>query len=419
MSVLAQAQAAAITQDWSAVSNSLAEISVGRATAREQSQILDLALQVLTAGDFQDSWQVAKVLSALGEMAIPPLLLLLQSADLEPDVQWLLGRILSEFKSDMVAERLAQCLLQYPDAERAEIALQALIQMGQVAIDRLTLLLATNKLAAVTALAQIRHSQTIAPLLTVVDDPDPQIRCLAIEALSSFHDPRIPPLLIQHLTDVGSAVRRVAVTGLGLRADLHPTLPLVPLLQPRLLDLNRDVCLATAIALGRIGDESAAASLFHCYQQSTCPEGLSQQIVQCLGWIDQPFSIQYLQVILTTTQQLAIVPAVIRVMGQSQQPLALQILIDYLRTIPTHCPALIKQEIVLSLGNFGKTAAVEEIIKLLADSNEQVRWHVIYCLEQFDAAIVDRQLQLLQESTVIRPELRTGIEQYRSVRGQK
>jgi HEAT repeat protein len=408
-----------MSQDWSAVSNALAEISVGRATASEQAQVLDLALQVLVAGGFQDSWQVAKVLPTLGSISIEPLLLLLQGDELEPDVQWLLGRILSEFKSDLVAASLAQCLLQDPDTERAEIALHALIQMGQVAIDRLTLLLDTNKLAAVTALAQIRHSQTIIPLLTVVDDPDPQIRCLAIEALSSFHDSRIPPLLIQHLTDVAAAVRRVAVTGLGLRTDLYPALPLVQLLQPGLLDLNLDVCRATAIALGRIGDESAAAVLFHCYQQPTCPEPLRQQIVRCLGWIDRPFSLHYLQVILTDSDQLAIGSEIVRALGQSQQSLALSILTSYLRTIPTHYPNTIKQEIALSLGNFGKTAAVEGIINLLADPSEQVRWHVIYCLEQFDPVVVDQQLQILQRSEGTSTNLLAGITQYLAAREQK
>ena len=284
---------------------------------------------------------------------------MLQDDSLEPEVQWLVGKVLGEFRSPLVAVGLASCLLQKPDSELAEIALRALIQMGDVAIAQLTALLFTNKLAAVTALAQIRHSPTIAPLLTVVDDPDPQIRYLAIEALSSFHNAKVPPILIQKLTDVSAVVRRAAVTGLGLRADLHRELQLVPKIQLLLLDLNLDVCIATAIALGRFGDEGAAQALFNCYQQPACPESLQKQIVRCLGWIDRPFAIQCLETILATAP-LSLMPEVIRAFGQSQDLRTVKILTDYLQILPPDYPVQIKQEIACNLGNFPKTVAVEE-----------------------------------------------------------
>ncbi len=410
MSNLASAQAAAAVQDWPLVNTCLAELSLTTASPPEQSQILDLALQVLRAEDFQDGWAVTKILPALGEMAIEPLLMMLQDDSLEPEVQWLVGKVLGEFRSPLVATGLAQCLLQHPDSELAEIALRALIQIGNVAISQLTALLKTNKLAAVTALAQIRHSPAITPLLTVVNDPDPQVRYLAIEALSSFHDSQVPPLLIQKLTDVSAAVRRAAVIGLGLRADLHAELQLVTKLQPLLLDLNLGVRTATAIALGRFGDELAAQALFNCYQQPACPEALQRQIVRCLGWIDRPFALQYLQAIITTSS-LAVIPEVIRSLGQSRELLAIKILTDYLQILPPDYPAQIKQEIACSLGNFPKTVAVEEVIKLLADSNEQVRWHAIYCLKQFDRTIVSDRLQQLRLSATTDPLLLAGVEQ--------
>ncbi len=358
---LAPVQAAAAAQDWSLVNTCLAELSLAAADPTERSQILELALQVLRSEDFPDGWAVTKILPVLGDVAIEPLLAMLQDDSLEPEVQWLVGKVLGEFRSPLVAVGLASCLLQKPNSELAEIALRALIQMGDGAIEQLTALLPTNKLATVTALAQIRHSPTIAPLLTVVDDPDPQIRYLAIEALSSFHDVQVPPLLIQKLSDVAAAVRRAAVTGLGLRADLHNELQLVPKIQPLLLDLNLDVCIAAAIALGRGGEEQAALALFDCYQQSTCPEPLQRQIVRCLGWIDRPFALQYLETILATAP-LALIPEVIRAFGQSQDLRTVQILTNYLQIIPPHYPVQIKQEIACSLGNFPKTVAVEEII---------------------------------------------------------
>jgi HEAT repeat protein len=410
MSNFASVQAAAAQQDWSVVSSYLTTVALSSAPPAEQSQILDLALQVLAAGDFQDGWQIAKILPSLGPRAIAPLLAMLQDESIDPEVQWLVGKILSEFRSPAVATALAQYLLHQPDSTLAEIALYALMQMGQVAIDQLTILLSTNKLAAVAALAQIRHSQTIAPLLTVVDDPAAQIRYLAIEALSSFHDPQVPPLLIHKLTDSAAVVRQAAVTGLGLRPELSTVLQSVIRLQPLLLDVDEGVGLATAIALGRLGDESAAPALFTCYQQATCSTLLRRQIVRSLGWIDQPVALHYLQTILNS-DQLAIVPEVLRALGQSRQSGTVQILTDYLRVLPAHCPPQIKQEIALSLGNFSKTAAVEGIINLLADPHEQVRWHAIYCLEQCDRDIVEHQLHRLQLSATTDSHLLAGITQ--------
>ncbi len=407
---LVPAQAAAAVQDWSLVNTSLAELAVATASSAEQSQILDLALQVLAAEDFQDGWEVIKILPALGEMAIEPLLAMLQDNDLEPETQWLVGKVLGQFRSATVAVGLATCLQSQPDSELAAIATHALIQMGVVAIDQLTALLSTNKLTAVIALAQIRHSQTIAPLLTVVDDPDAQIRYLAIEALSSFHDSQIPPVLLQKLTDPAATVRQAAVTGLGLRTDLNNVEQLVYQLQPLLLDANRGVAQATAITLGRWGHEFAAQALFVGYQQANCPASLQRQIVRSLGWIDRPVALQHLQTILATAP-LEILPEVIRSLGHSRGQRAVQILIDYLQVLPAHYPALIKQEIAWSLGNFPKTTAVEEIIKLLEDPSEQVRWHAIYCLQQLDLEVVNNQLQNWRSSNPDNLDLLAGIEQ--------
>jgi HEAT repeat protein len=410
MSNLVPAQAAAAVQDWSLVNTYLAQMAIATASPTEQSQMLDLALQVLAAEDFQDGWEVIKILPALGEMAIEPLLAMLQDDNLEPETQWLVGKVLGQFRSATVAAGLAKCLQPQPDSELAEIAINALTQMGEVAIDQLTALLAIDKLTAVIALAQIRHSQTIAPLLTVVDDPEPHIRYLAIEALSSFHDSQIPPVLLQKLTDPAAAVRQAAVTGLGLRSDLPSVSQLVLQLQPLLWDQHQGVAQATAIALGRWGNAAAAQALFTGYQQAHCLAPLQRQIVRSLGWIDRPVALQHLQTILSTAP-LEVLPEVIRSLGQSRRRRAVQILSDYLRILPAHYPALIKQEIAWSLGNFPKTAAVEEIIKLLADPSEQVRWHAIYCLQQLDLEVVSNQLQSWRSSNPHNLDLLAGIEQ--------
>ncbi len=86
-----------------------------------------------------------------------------------------------------------------------------------------------------------------------MDDSDSGVRAAVIEALGSFHDPRIPPVLIQALKDPAAMVRQAAVIGLSVRTELVPELDLVNRFTEHLWDLNVQVCQQSAIALGRIG----------------------------------------------------------------------------------------------------------------------------------------------------------------------
>jgi HEAT repeat protein len=416
--LLASAHLAADRGDWEEVSNYLLAID----PALHEPEIIDLSLRVLTQGDFQDSWQVAKVLPKLGDAVIQPLLAILQNADLEPAAYWFAGRILGGSTSPTVVEAMIDRLSQNPPPEIAEILLQVLTDMGTPAIQRLNELLEVpaRRLAAVTALAQIRHSQTIEPLLSVVADPDPIVREQAIEALSSFHDARIPPLLITALTDSASPVRRVAVIGLGMRPELAVDLQLVDRLQPLLLDLSLDVCMATAAAMGRLGNEAAAHALWHCYQQNTCPVDLGRQIGRALGGIDQELTVGYLQQILwsgdleTALVALRALDSSACAIGdrlQDQQSLVAKILGDYLQNPPANDAARIRQEIAAVLGNMPNSLAVEKIGLLLADPDDRVRWQAIYCLKQRGDKVLEL-LEQLAQSTDTPVVVTAAIRQY-------
>jgi HEAT repeat protein len=407
---LTLAYLAADRGDWEEVSNYLLAID----PALHEPEIIDLSLRVLTQGDFQDSWQVAKVLPKLGDAVIQPLLAILQNADLEPAAYWFAGRILGGSTSPTVVEAMIDRLSQNPPPEIATILLQVLTDMGKPAIQRLTELLEvrTWRLAAVTALAQIRHSQTIEPLLQVVTDPDPLVRMLAIEALSSFHDARIPPLLITALTDLASTVRRVAVIGLGMRPELAVDLQLVDRMQPLLLDLNLEVCMATAAALGRLGNDDAAHALWHCYQQNTCPVDLGRQIGRALGSIDRELTVGYLQQILWSADletALVAVRALDRL--QDQKSLVAKVLGDYLQKTPANNAARIRQEIAAVLGNMPNSLAVKNIVLLLADPDERVRWQAVYCLKQRGSEVLEL-LEQLAKSTDTPAVLTNAIHQY-------
>jgi HEAT repeat protein len=407
---LALARLAADRGDWEAVGNWLLEADL----VLDGAEVLKLSLQVLTQGDFQDSWQVAKVLPKLGDRVIEPLLAILQNTDLEPAAHWFAGSILGSLDSELVVESIAVQLGNSDiTPELLEILVQVLTDLGVLAIQHLSKLLTIpeHRQLAVQALAHIRHSQTIEPLLLVVQDPSPELRAISIEALGSFHDARIPPLLLAALTDPNSAVRRWAVVGLGMRADLAVELQLVDRLQLLLSDLKLEVCLAAALALGRIGSDSAAVVLWNCYQKNTCPAALRQQIVLALGSIDQPITVEYLQQSLESTDpEMALLTLRSLARLKNQQSSVVQILANYLQKSPASNTARIRQEIAAILGNMAHFLAVESLVLLLADQDERVRWQAMYCLKQQDAAVLER-LKQLAKSLDSPPALIASIQQ--------
>ena len=66
-----------------------------------------------------------------------------------------------------------------------------------------------RKLAA-RSLAYIRRSQTLPALLNLAEDSDFEIRAIALKAIGSFRDRRVPPVLINALQDPVASVRKEA-----------------------------------------------------------------------------------------------------------------------------------------------------------------------------------------------------------------
>lgn len=391
-------QQAADRGDWEAVSEGLLELD----PSLDGAEILAWSLQVLTQGDFADSWQVAKVLPKLGDLAVQPLLDLLQNTELEAAIHWCIGRILGESHSPLVVAGVIEQLSQDPPAELAEILVRVLTDMGTPAIQQLTQLLAIphQRKSAVLALGHIRHSQTIEPLISVVSDPDAAIRSVAIEALGSFHDVRVPPVLITALADLDSNVRRVAVTSLGMRPDLATEMQLVDRLAPLLQDLYPGVYLAAAAALGRMGSEAAAITLGDCYQKNTCPADLRKQIVYAWGSIDLPITLSYLrQVLWLADAETAVVAVRSLDRLKSQQPAVAKLLAEYIQNPAANNNPRLRQELAAVLGNMPDLLGVEGIVWLLADLDERVRWQVIYCLRQDGCKAVEKLQQLAQAPT--------------------
>src|SRR4028118_979837 len=269
--VLEQATAAAEQRNWSLLNHCLQQLPLGKTAThpevgasplneRDLEQVLNWALDVLDAGDFQERWEVAKVIPKLGEIAIAPLIEILEDDEADLEMRWFTARILGEFNAPTAITALVDLLKTAEDEDLAEMAATALSNLGNSAIDALSDLLSDpeSRLLATRSLAQIRRPEIIAPLLSVLRDSEVVVRSTAIEALSSFHDSRIPPVLLEALNDPAAVVRKEAAIGLGLRSDLREELDLLNRLKPLLYDFNPDVCQQAAIALGRLGTDEAA-----------------------------------------------------------------------------------------------------------------------------------------------------------------
>ncbi|HEY9690819.1 MAG TPA: HEAT repeat domain-containing protein [Oculatellaceae cyanobacterium] len=422
LNILSQAQTAAQQKDWSLVNQYLQQLittkseknadTASQLTTAELEQVLYLALEVLNAGDFQQRWDVVKVFPKLGENALAPLITIMQDEDAEIELRWFAGRILAGFNHPTVVTSLIELVKTTEDEELVEMARTALTNLGSSAIDALTNLLAEeeSRLLAVRSLAQIRSSQTIAPLLTVVKDQNVIVRATAIEALSSFHDARIPPVLLSALQDLAAPVRKEAVVGLGLRPDVRDELDLVNHIKPLLYDFNIDVCGCAAIALGRLGTDNAVTALFEILKSPATPEILQLTVVRALAWINTSYSLDCLGQGLTSTP--AVSQEIIMQLGRIEKPLksqAADILIEFINSEQLAQQTSLKNSLALALGQLGEIKAIDPLIQLLADFDSSVQFHAIAALKTLAPQQAHQQLQQLAADTQLSVELKQGI----------
>jgi HEAT repeat protein len=395
---LHRAIAAADSGMWSIVIDCLQNLALEQ--IKDNDRVLDLALQVLIQGDFEQQWDIAKIIPKLGEIAIQPLLDIVKDRDFDLEDRWFGARILGEFNQPQVVTALIELVQQDEDPELTTIATGALTKIGTPAISALTNLLSTlDRGMAVAALGRIRHSQTIEPLIQVIDDPDPQIRTLAVEALGSFHDARIPPLLLTKLTDVAASVRQAAVVALSLRSDLAAELDLLHHLRPLLFDLNLAVCEATALGLARLPDRGVVAVLTEVFALVHTPDRLRSSVILALGWIGTRSAIDSLIAVLTIAPDLA--PEIITSISKTERErvYASQQLVSYFHSQSDAAmyPTIVKQEIAAALGNLGNINTVPDLVLLLDDPDDRVRLYTITAIAKLSPPIAAEILASQQE----------------------
>jgi HEAT repeat protein len=380
-SSLDRAKTAAANGNWSIAIDRLQQLSIDQIAHSEI--VLEIVLQVLIQGDFDQQWEIAKIIPKLGNIAIQPLLDLLNDIDIDLEDRWVVARILGEFDRPQVVTALIELIHQQEDPELTAIATSALTKIGVPAISALTELLATpDRHTAIKILTQIRHSKTIEPLIQVIEEPDPQLRSLIVEALGSFHDSRIPPLLIIKLTDVAATVRKAAVIALCLRSDIAAELDLSQHLRPLLFDLNLAVCQATALGLARLPDRSNIEVLTTILLSPQTPIELQSSVILALGWIGTIPAIDSLMAAFPHVAP-SLAPEIAIAIGKTdrEQIYASQVLADRLQILAPSA-TIIRQEIATALGNLGNSAIVPDLVRLLDDPDDRVNLYAMNAISK-------------------------------------
>jgi HEAT repeat protein len=397
--ILRQGLEATQNQNWSEVSNQLKQLPQKKSDHQSdiiQEQfwldpedwqtVFNIALEMLIEGDFQHKWEITKTFPLLGSQIIDPLNVLVIDEKVEAEVRWFICQILGNFAEQSVVFSLVQLLKQSTDSELIIIAGKTLSKIGDRAIDALVELLSKPEycLLAANALSYIRSSATITPLLAIATAEDAELRAIAINALGSFHDHRVPPVLIAALQDKASTVRKEAAIALGFRPDLCQTMNLVEHLKPLLWDVNLDVCSQVAISLGRMQQPTATNALSEVLATDTTPVRLKSDLVKALGWSKLSSGISYLEQALTNASELTIQEIII-VLGRISTPelrhQSVQVLINFWQQ-QSSLSAPIKQSLATALGELRDRSAQPVLEQLATDSDRKVQLHAISALKK-------------------------------------
>lgn len=393
---LKQAQQEAASYNWLEVNYYLQQspifatkLSFSEIEPENQEQILQLAIDVLINGDFQQKWQIAKLFPVIGNYGINALIALLDKETIDYETKWFIARILGDFPQQKVIIALANLLQTTSESDLTAIAAESLAKIGIPAVETLIQLLETEyRLLAAKALAYIRVPSVIPTLLALATDNAPEIRVLAIEALGSFHAKQILPVLIQALQDRNSMVRKEAVIALGFCRDLYSELNLVSHLQPLLYDLNLDVCRQTALSLGKIGNDSATEALNGALKSPNTPLSLKLDIVKALAWSESSLALDYLQAAITTESNL-VSQEIITVLGRIKtialKSKAIAILANFWQTSPLAQDFECKKSLAMAFGELKAQSSKGILEQLAQDENKMVQLYAIASLKKIDS----------------------------------
>ncbi|MBF2016818.1 MAG: HEAT repeat domain-containing protein [Rivularia sp. T60_A2020_040] len=349
---------------------------------------LGIAIAIMRVGDFQTRWDVAKIFPQIGTQAIVPLIEILEDESADLEMRWFALRILGEFNQPQIVISLVKLLEETQEEELAIAAAQTLAKIGESAIASLIELLKEEKtrLLAVKSLAQIRCSEVIEALKSVVDDSITEVRFTAIEALSSFHHQCLIPVFIKALQDTSSSVRKEAIIALKMRVYLKEEFPIVNHLQPLIYDVNSEVCQQAILALGCMKDQMAIKTLFDFLNYQNAPLFLKKEAVRALNWNGTYQALDYLKQSLYSSE-INLCEEIIIVLGRQESTEmksdAAKILIDFLNSKQEIIDeSRIKQAIATSLGELRDKSALTYLEKLADDDDSKVKLYALAAMKK-------------------------------------
>jgi HEAT repeat protein len=347
-------------------------------------------LEQFLEGDFREKWETSKRLVELGPGAIAYLIPLLQDEAYDWEVRWFAARTLGQFDHPDALQALIDILQRRPDADLLMMAAEGLSHFGEAGIKALIELLEQPeyRLIGVQVLARIQHSAVFVPLLAAVEDADPAVRAEAIAALGNFHHTEVDKLLLSAVQDSSMIVRREAIAALGVRRHLLAQVNLVDILLPGLWDVRPEINHATAIALGKLGTETAVAALARVLSSPHTPDSLQSSVISALGWIERAAALRALMAALRQLPvplQVQVVETLTRLQTPQLQQRAGEALCDWLHSYlsqPTADSQLIAA-IALALGTLQYQPAVPLLTSLQANADPKVQLYAEAALRQF------------------------------------
>lgn len=406
-------------QDWPWVVRSVQALLMEGVLLSEaqQDSMIEALILTLEWGDFQVRWDVAKVLPGLGDRAIGPLLEWLQEEDLDEDVQWFGIRMLGRWAGDAGLTRLLE-VLQSGTPDLQAMALSVLIQQGNAILDRILPLLIVNetRLLAVKILSGIRSRDTLDLLLTVVTDEDPEIRTVALEALSSFQDERLGFVFVGAMSDPVTTVRQTAAMAMGFCQTLSASDRIVHLV-PLLWDIQLSVCCAAAHSLGRINHEDSIAALQKALFSQPLPTLLGLELVRSLFHIGNTVGYEDAIVGLgayvmtgmnfsnqnpsTSNFNLEVVSEIVQILGRVENPIAKPIVLyTVLKCLePQSVNRVDRTLAITTLGHLKDPRSIDPLIQQLIHPDPSLRLNILHALQHIDPSIaLDRLQSQLSES---------------------
>lgn len=223
---------------------------------------------------------------------------------------------------------------------------------------------------------------TLIPLFAEVllGDKDEYTRVNAAGLLSCIRDPRVVTPLTKALQDPSPEVRRRATDALGYVAgniDSQNFQDAIPELLEALNDSDIWVRISAASSLGDIGDPTAVPKLLESLQDEN--RDVQASSIRALGWIGDPSTLPILIERFHREDDSYIrsitVSALGRIEGTSVLPVLLQALNDDKWSV--------RKAAVEALGGLNDPSVIPSLIETLNDSDGIVRWKTVDILGKF------------------------------------